>query len=456
MNPSFQLFDAAVHGLRGVSNGLYQGPQTSSAALEHAFSATAGLNPGAVAAAAKNIGGKSDPENTGVLGTLGAEVLEFFAEQAISEGIESLIEELFLGHQRNSDIGQSAGKAGEAMECIDQEAARTCNSALGALTAAMGPLLGAISATNPVLNPLGAAGIFQGLVRTAEGLINATASLIMGTCQARDEAIGACLEQLRGECEQAATAPNHTKAPRPESCVPPPAPTPVPAPQEAAPAPQEAPKQASGGSAAAVPSTHQVPPQAGSPSIQEAGVQAASVSQQPEAQPAGAIAGLGQALGSAIQGVAQQVDRGVADLATQLGQASNKPPMQPMEVQPQGLAEAMQGLGITIDIDADIHFEGCEGAGDTEPAPECPPEPLEETPEQPPQEVSEEPSAPEQAAPEPAPTKAELAANAGKPHYGAAAAAHLSDAPSAPPAAEAPAPEAAVEAPSAKKAGGWS
>ncbi|GGG75216.1 hypothetical protein [Corynebacterium pelargi] len=462
MNPSFQLFDAAVQGLRGASNGLYAGPHTSRAALEHAFGATAGLNPSAVAAAAKNIGGKSDPENTGVLGTLGAEVLEFFAEQAISEGIESQIEELFQGHQRNTDIGQSAGRAGEAMECIDQEAARTCNTALGALSAAMGPLLSAISATNPILNPLAGAGIFQGLVRTAEGLINATSTLIMGTCQARDEAIGACLDQLRGECESAATAPSSTS----QQCLEHQGATPAPVPPPAAPeqvAEHKAPSPVSGGSATPVTSTPEQPTQPAAPALQKAGVHPASISPQATPLP-GVAAGIGQAVGAVAQGVAEQLTQGAAQLGAQAGQGAAQigegGVMQETGMPAQTMAEAMQGFGISIDIDADIHLGGCEEVPEAQPEPECPEPSAPEPPAPEPEEAEQNSPPPAEAEPQPpAPSKAELAANAAKPQYAASAAtagAEASVAPE-PPAPEPPAPEPpAPEPPVAKKAGGWS
>lgn len=384
-----ELFDAAVAQLKAASNGLYQGPMTSGAALQHALNATAGLDTQGIEAAARRVGGTSDPGQLRPMGPVLEAVLHEFAEAAIGVGLETLLRGVVRGHERNECVAQSTARAGQVISTIDQESSLMCDAALGTLSTAMQPLLAAIMAANPLLNPVVGPAMFPGLVKTAGGLIDAAASFIMGTCQTRDEAINECFDALISECEQAVA--------EPEACV---HPAPTPPPPAVSTEPSSAP---------VVPDAAAATPQKQGPSIAPIAAQPATPSPvcpnsslgQSPLQPAS----LGSSVApsqSGVQGVLPAVEA-IGDLMHQASKgvlptlaaaaesalaptepapnAALEEPLAPQNVDTQDTTIG-RGFGLSIDIRADIDIDACEEASASQCEEQAPAEatpPYEET-----------------------------------------------------------------------------
>ncbi|AZA12041.1 hypothetical protein [Corynebacterium gerontici] len=475
---NIELFDAAVAQLKAASNGLYPGPKTSSATLSNAFNSTAGLDTSMIEQAASQVGGRSHPGKLRPMGPLLETVLREFAEAAIGVGLEKLLRGVVRGHERNVCVGQATARAGSVISTIDQESALTCDAALATLSTAMQPLLAAIMAANPVLNPIVGTTVFPSLIKTAGGLIDAAASLIMGTCSARDQAINDCFDTLIGECEQAATEPeacvNPSESPQaPEAQAPPQS---CPTQPQAAPASQATPVPKADPAPPTTPTSASSEPRAmGSPPVQPASLGSALPTPPLGAEGVNAALGaVGEFIQSAGKGVVSAAQSGLAPAMTPPAMSTPTmaaPPNGPGmfgEIISGGLTpdvetqQSSSGFGINIDIKADIDIEACGQAAE-----QCAQQSSAETPAPPketkPEHIEPEAAVPPEAPAEPAPAPESPPTIAAEPEAPtppeAAAPEPAAPEPAAPPAPEVvcePQPEAAPPAEHAKKAGGWS
>ncbi|MEJ6012727.1 hypothetical protein WG936_02555 [Corynebacterium sp. H127] len=247
------LYDDAVEALRNAAGGDWKGPAQPPEQVKDAIESTKGLDTDVLRESADDLvgGGKPDSiKGKGLLKQLGGMLMGVISGLIIDE-IWSKAQEWFENDEQNTELSNSVSEAAESIDKVTAESSQANEMVCDSTKSQIQQLCALLATIDKTKFP----DEYEGVLRSADGLINECASSVVGISNDRDRCIADIFNQIL-EC--GAQICNTECTPLPAACDAPPAAPPAQE-CESTPAMPTAPATSTGGGGGAAPAPTPAP-----------------------------------------------------------------------------------------------------------------------------------------------------------------------------------------------------